>query len=251
LFIHEINRHGVDVSNINLNSVEEDYRTADQTRYNPHVVVANWNRTLSMAEFVIETYHNHLAISMQFVSVLAIVVAVGTGIAMSLGFGPAAGISGLSSSLSGSSTAATVTGTALRDRIVHAALTGMAHGITRFLRESYREMSRIAHSSAPADAQRNATRFWENNAGRMYRIVGLSLTAAAFNYSTSFIPGGNISSRSDLTMGTLARMIGDRFANNITGAIQSIYEDIAQGNPIDWEQIQNDMVLSFTTRGIS
>lgn len=206
---------------------------------------------MGMDSFLREMYLIRVVLSTRFVSVLAIVVAVGTGVALSLGFGPAAGMSGLGSSLSGSSTAATVTGTALRDRIVQAAATGIANGITTLLRQSYDEMTRIARSSSPADSRRNATRFWENNREGINRIIGLSLSAAAFNFATSFIPGGSINSSADMTMGTLARMIADRLGNNLTSVIQSIFEDIAQGRNTNWQELQNNTILSFTIRGIS
>jgi hypothetical protein len=204
-----------------------------------------------MDAFIAEIYQVRMALATRFVSFMAIVVAVGTGVAMSLGFGPAAGMSGLGSSLGGSSAGATVTSTVLRDRILHAAATGMANGITTFLRQSFGEMTRIVHSSAPADSRRNATRFWVNNREAMSRVIGLSLSAAAFNAATSFIPGGNIATRSDMTMGTLSRMIADRLANNLTSIIQTIIEDIAQGNSTNWDELANSTILNCVIRGIS
>ncbi len=251
-FIHDITRNTVNVTNIRVNAVESTYCAPGQIRNNPRVVVANWqNSSLSMGEFLREMHHVRMAMSTQFVSTMAIVVAVGTGVVMSLGFGPAAGMSGLGSSLSGSTTATAVTGTVVRDRIAHAVATGMANGITTFLRGSLDEMTRIARSSDRADSRRNAARFWRNNHQAMQRIIGLSMSSAVFNAATSYIPGGSINSTAEMTMGTLVRMITDRLANNLTGVIQSILEDLAQGRDVDWDGLRNSTILGFTIRGIS
>lgn len=239
-FIHEINRNGVDISNINVNAVESIYCSPNQIQNNPRVIVTNWRNTMSMAEFVREIYLVRAALSTRFMSRLAIVVAVGTGVAISLGFGPAAGMAGIGSSLSG---------------IGNAVATGMAHGITTLMQGSFEEMIRIVHSRDQADfqrnAQRNATRFWENNRETIHRIIGRSLSNAVFNAATSFIPGRNINSSSDMTMGTLARMILNRLGNNLTSTFQSIVEAWARGQDPDWDAIETNTIRNFTIRAIS
>ncbi|MDV7393728.1 hypothetical protein RZS08_20290, partial [Arthrospira platensis SPKY1] len=90
--------------------------------------------------FVGEIYRVQAALSTRFMSRLAILVAVGTGVAISLGFGPAAGMAGIGSSLTG---------------IGNAAATGIAHGITTLMQQSFEEMVRIVHSREQADSQRN------------------------------------------------------------------------------------------------
>lgn len=227
-FVNEINRNSVNVSNVNLNVVEGNYCSPDQLHRNPRVVCAYWRGTLSHAAFLRDLYQQHLAQSLttRIISRLAIAVAVGTGITMSLGFGPAAGMSGVGSGLGG---------------VGNAIVSGIAQGTTSLMRQSFEEMTRIVHSREQADAHRNATRFWENNSDRMLRIICLSISNAVFNFATSFIPGGSINSRADMTMGTLGRMMLNRLGNNYMSVYQSIVEAWAQGNNPNWNSIQTDI----------
>lgn len=255
--IHEINRNGLDLSNVTLNPVEGNLCQPTVRAANPQMVTTNWRNTISHDTFARELHHHYSALSLRFVSTAAIVVAVGTGIVMSIGFGPAAGMSGLSSSLGSSTAGATVASSVIRDRLLNAAASGISSGIVRLISESFNEMTRIAGATAESrqiDTQRNATRFWENNRNAIERIVALSLTDAAFNVGTSFIPTPSITQLvgpgRDLTMRVLAWAIGQRFAQNLIGVVGNILEDHAQGNEITWERYQRNIIRPFIVRAL-
>jgi len=236
LFIRAINRDNVEVNSINFSAVEARYCPPEQIRNNPTILVSLWQRPLGMPEFLREVDHHRREAGLQLVSRMAVVVAVGTGVAMAVGFGPAAGLVGAGSGLGASG---------------NAFVAAVANGITTFMQQSFTEMTRLVQNRNPADAHRVATRFWENNEARIRDIVGLSLNSAAFNYATSFIPGPSINSSSDFTMRTLLGMIMSRMANNLIGAFQSIYEDWARGRNIDWNAIETGLIRGIVVRGLA
>jgi len=249
-FIHEISRTHVHLSNVNLNDVESMYCTREQLATNPRVLVANWTREMSMVAFVGEMYQRRLSFATQFVSTLAIVVAVGTGIVMSVGFGPAAGLSGLGSSLSGTTTATTVAGHVATDRILHGIVNFMASGFTTFLQANFEEMTEIAQGDRSRDPRLNATRFWERNEDGFRDVVARSLMSGAFSYLTSYIPGPSIGATSDMTMRTLSGMILNRLGNNLAGVLQSIFTDIVQENPVNWQSVERGAIRDAIVRGL-
>lgn len=283
-FIHEITRHNMRISHINLNSIAVSNLEAGQARLNPRCLVANYTRVWSMEIFLREVLHHRAALSLRFMSTCSIVVAVGTGFTMAVGFGPAAGIFGMGSSLS-SSTAATTLGISTHGaRILNAFASAIASGFTTFLRENFREMERIVRGTSSTNIeqlrrqidapgitperrrqlegqrtrllrinmQARATQFWQNNEEGFQRVVSRSIISGAFSYFTSFIPSPRIGSTSDLTIRNISIAVVNRFGNNVTGMIQSIFTHIAEGNTIDsinWRDICQSLTRDMTMRG--
>ena len=274
-FIRGISQNRVSVSNINLNNIDTTLCTVEETSLNPQILIENYRRDWTMQEFLGNIFMLRAALSLEFMRNCAIVVAVGTGFTMAIGFGPAAGIFGLSGS-----TAGTTLGVAGSTASVLNAFAGaIASGFTAFLQANFEEMTRIAGSHreiqeldrqvrqaggterrqleirrcqlASEAARQNATRFWENNSGGFQRVVSRSIISGSFSYLTSYIPGGpGISSPSDISMQSISSLILSRLANNITGIIQNIFTDIISDDTPNWQSIRTGFIRDITVRGI-
>jgi hypothetical protein len=204
-----------------------------------------------MAWMVQEVFREQAALTSEWLQFLAIVVAIGTGVAMSVGFGPAAGAAGLGSGLNttaGAAAASYATGSYAGDLAANAAVSFIASGATTLLQQSFAEMTRDQRDQGRID-----TRFWENNPGVVRRLVGRSLVAGAFNAGTSFIPGGSFNGRNpavgpNATMREATLQISNRLCNNMAGVAQSVAQDAAGGTDPNWDSIRDGLVNDAVMR---
>lgn len=239
-FIHQISRNTVNYSNIQMNRVRANLCSPQHISNNPVILRGTQRSTMSHGQFVAEIERIRLSLGSQAMGRIAIIVAIGTGVVMSLGFGPAAGMAGLGPGLTGSPVATAI-------------VSGMAGGITQFLRGCFDEMVRIVHpphGQAPAP-NLCATRFWVNNQDRMIGVVARSISNGAFSAATSFIPSPNLNQMADCTLDALARMILVRMANNIVSVLQTIFEAAVSRTEPNWQEFQNGVITNCVIRGLA
>lgn len=280
-YIHEITRQSIRFSSMNISSIDRVYVPSGQLNLNPSILRANYTNTVGYNSFLSTMYIERLSFTSWWLDYLAIIVAMGVGISFAIGMGPAAGVCGLGSSLTGTAAGATIGITQAQAALANAICGALASAFINFLRGCFSQMTSIVQSNTnlqrinrqladPSlstarrtalerqrgqlivrDSQQTATRFWEHNSDGITDVIINALVSGVFSFGTSYIPGGTgLNTRSDLTLQNISTVLRGRLANNFTSVIESIFSDIAQGNSINWNSIESGLLRNLTMRGI-
>jgi len=279
-YIHEITRNTIRFSHLNLSSIERIYLSDAQVRLNPQMMRANFTVVQPLENFLGDMYRERLSVVPEYFAVAAIVVAVITGIAMTVGFGLAAAASGMGSSLAGTAAGSTIGLSSVQAGVLNAVCNAIASGTTNFLQGCFNQMvqtiqidSRIQaidrqlHSASLSTTRRSqletqkrqlirnashdvATHFWNNR--EMTNVISSAVIAGAFSFGTTYIPSGTgLSARADLNMANISTILQGRMANNMTGVVQTLVTNGVQGQSPDWNNIERTLILDSVVRSIN
>lgn len=188
-----------------------------------------WQRTDAHDWLGGEIYRNQLSGSLTMVANLAIVVAIGTGIAFGAGFGPCAAGMGLQGGLTG--TANAVAG-------------GLASALTQFIHGMHQ--AQVSAVNTPAGAQH----FWRAESTNFTQIVTNSIISGTFAGATSYLPGpSSLSSPRDWGIHAV-----NRLGNHLADVIQTLVSNAAGGNPRNVteqqvrQQLQQQTIMNVIVR---